>query len=155
MTGATAKPTLLAAGLAFAAALTLTGCTGGSAPSASADRTSNGAPTTPSGAALPDGVVGATAVPTGVPNNPGLRGNVTMSSCAARSGGWGASGTVHNPDAQAARYRITVFFTTDHATVIGFAATTVSLAAKETKTWSVSATMHAATPTLCVLRGVG
>jgi hypothetical protein len=108
-----------------------------------------------SGAALPSGVVGVTSLPASVPNKTALRSNVTMSSCAAAHGGWRAGGTARNPAKHAATYTITVYFTTDHATVIGTAATKVSLAPGESRPWTATGTFHPATPTLCILRGVG
>jgi hypothetical protein len=150
------------AGLAVIAASILAGCTGSRAPSASGSRprtgpssAATGATSPPAGASLPAGVTGATTVPTAVPNKPALRANVVISSCAPRRDGWRASGTVRNPASHTAKYRITVFFTTEHATVIGSASTTVSVVARETKTWKASAEFHPARPTLCVLRGVG
>jgi hypothetical protein len=162
MSEKTARPTALAAGLALTAAVALAGCTSSGRPSASGSRPAPGdsspatrAQSIPSGAALPAGVTGATAVPTAVPNKPALRANVAISSCTARPGGWRAAGTVHNPASHAAKYRITVFFTTQHATVIGAAATTVSVGAGAKKSWRANAKFHPAKPTLCVLRGVG
>ena len=108
-----------------------------------------------SGKALPSGVVGATGVPTKVANTPALRADVRLASCTPRTRGWKAAGTVHNPHSAARRYKITVFFTTDNATVIGFAATSVHVPGKASKAWTAGATFHAAKPTLCVLRGVG
>jgi hypothetical protein len=96
-----------------------------------------------------------TNVPTSVPNDPTLRNNVTLSSCASTSVGWAASGTARNPSKSSASYRITVFFTTDHATVIGHASTTVTVPGGASHPWTVAATFHPASPTRCVLRGVG
>jgi hypothetical protein len=100
-------------------------------------------------------VEGATRVPVKVANKPALRTDVSLASCSARTHGWQASGSVHNPRSEAHRYNITVFFTTDNATVIGFAATSVRVPAKTSRTWTAGATFHASKPTLCVLRGVG
>jgi hypothetical protein len=69
--------------------------------------------------------------------------------------GWAASGTARNPSKSSASYRITVFFTTDHATVIGHASTTVTVPGGASHPWTVAATFHPASPTRCVLRGVG
>jgi hypothetical protein len=60
-----------------------------------------------------------------------------------------------NRTSRPVKYTVTVFFTTDHATVIGAGATTLTLLPKTIKYWSVVAKFHAANPTLCVLRGVG
>jgi hypothetical protein len=139
----------------LAAVLATAGCTSsdkGTHPTLSTSAKSTAAK---SGAALPPGVVGLTKVPTAVPNKPTLRNNVSLSSCASAHGGWAASGTARNPSKSSASYRITVFFTTDHATVIGQAATTVQVAAGASSPWIVTGAFHPASPTLCVLRGVG
>jgi hypothetical protein len=106
--------------------------------------------------ALPAGVVGATKVPASVPNSSRLRADVVLSSCSARSGGWSAGGRVRNSSrTRMQHYEITVFFTTDEATVIGTGATTVAVPPARSRPWSLSARFHAPTRTLCVLRGVG
>jgi len=140
--------------------LAVAGCTSSDHPrsnstSHSGAATASASPAPPSAKALPPGVVGATRVPTAVPNKPALRADVVLSTCASRSGGWAASGTVHNRTLRPVKYTVTVFFTTDHATVIGAGATTLTLLPKTSKYWSVVAKFHAANPTLCVLRGVG
>jgi hypothetical protein len=147
------------AAAALATALALAGCTSGSAhhtgasASGAGDSSHAGNPT--KAPALPSGVTAATNVPTRVPNEPTLRKHVTLSSCKATPGGWGASGTASNPGPSNADYAITVFFTTDHATVIGTAATRVHVAAGGSEQWSVTTKLHAPASTLCVLRGVG
>ncbi len=135
----------------------ISGCTGGKShptgSSAPASRSSSRASS--AGAALPSGVVGATAVPTAVPNKPALRTKVAINACAAAAGGWAASGTARNPGKTSTTYRITVFFTTKNATVIGTAATKVHVPSGATRRWRADAKFTAANPTQCVLRGVG
>ena len=109
---------------------------------------------TTQGAGLPSGVHGATNVPTSVPNNPSRRANVIMAKCSAAPGGWAAAGTVHNPAGQPSAYRITVFFTTTSATVIGVATTSVSVPARSSKPWQAVGHFRAPAQALCVLRGV-
>lgn len=151
------------ASVTLAAALVVSvaaaGCTSSSHPSRNSTSrsaaASASAPPASSAKGLPPGVEGATSVPVKVANKPALRADVDLASCSARSHGWQAAGTVHNPHAAARRYKITVFFTTGDATVIGFAATSVHVPAKASRAWTAGATFHAAKPTLCVLRGVG
>jgi hypothetical protein len=131
------------------AAAGLAGCTG------SNHRTAAGATPHPSSSlGLPPGVVGATAVPTAVPNTPALRKNVTLSSCAAADKGWQATGTASTGD-KAADYTITVFFTTSRGTVIGTGQTKVTVKPGTNPTWKVDGAFNPAPDTRCVLRGVG
>jgi hypothetical protein len=104
---------------------------------------------------LPDGVQQATSVPTDVPNTPSLRANVAIADCSSADGGWKAAGTAKNPGKSDVTYTISVFFTTDHGTVLGNGGTTVAVGAGKTAEWSVTAQLTAAPKTLCVLRGVG
>ena len=53
-----------------------------------------------------------------------------------------------------ASYKITVFFTTSSATVIGYGDTVIQVAAGQTKPWTVRGTFDAPKGTRCVLRGV-
>jgi hypothetical protein len=94
-------------------------------------------------------------VPTDVPNTPALRANVAISDCERDGEGWKASGTALNPDDKAIEYTITVFFTTDKATVIGTGDTKVSVPPGESADWEIRADLTPAPETLCVLRGVG
>jgi hypothetical protein len=110
---------------------------------------------TPKAVGLPNGVVGATDVPTTVPNKADLRKNVAISSCEAVEGGWAASGTASNPGKNATSYTITIFFTTDQATVISTGQTTVQVQPDGKQSWSVNQKFTAPAHTLCVLRGVG
>jgi len=149
----------LAAATALVATVLLSGCTSSGPPAdhaTSRGNTQTFGPPTKAAGALPAGVVGATNVPVHVPNSARLRADVVLSKCSARAGGWAAAGTVHNANRTSnQRYLITVFFTTNRATVIGTAKTAVVVDPGQSRPWSLSAKFHAATPTLCVLRGVG
>jgi hypothetical protein len=137
---------------------TIAGCSGSSNHKASAPASSahpSVSTSVSSAPGLPPGVVNATSLPVSPPNSPALRSNVSVSSCAATTGGWGASGTATNPGTASADYTITVFFTTVNATVIGSAQTHVTVKAGGKESWSASATFTAPAKTLCVLRGVG
>jgi hypothetical protein len=132
------------------------GCTATSSerPSSPPGTSAAGGSETPRGA-LPSGVVGATSVPTSVPNEVALRADVGMSSCAPHAGGWMATGSARNPRTKATTYKITVFFTSSRATVIGTARASVRVPPGGNRRWTASSAFHPAKPTLCVLRGVG
>jgi hypothetical protein len=104
---------------------------------------------------LPPGVTNATDVPTNVPNNVQLRGNVQIGACKAVPGGWEATGTAINPTSKAITYTVTVFFTTRQATVVATGATKVDVKPGAHQPWAVRKSFAAPNPTLCVLRGVG
>lgn len=124
-------------------ALALTGCVG---PSPTPRPTG---PVT----GLPDGVSLPATVPVDVPNDPADRLDVAINDCESADGGWQAAGTVVNPAQDAASYEITVFFTTQTGTVIGFGSTTIEVAGTETAEWSVQSQFTPAPDTMCVLRG--
>jgi hypothetical protein len=141
------RAALVAAIVAVATVGLLTACTSPSgAPNATPTVHVNG---------LPSGVQQATNVPTDVPNTPALRQNVTIDTCAAADGGWKAVGTAKNPGDKDATYAISVFFTTDHGTVLGTGATKVTVPAGKSGNWTVAAELTPAEKTVCVLRGVG
>lgn len=89
-------------------------------------------------------------------NDPKARPNVILdrSQCTAVRGGWHAGGTVTNTGRTPTAYRLTVFFTSSHATVLSYAQTTVRADAGKTEKWSVSSTFAAPKSVICVLRGV-
>lgn len=93
-------------------------------------------------------------VPQSVPNDVNARRDVTMSVCKAAAGGWAGGGTVKNTTSKSATYAITVFFTNTHATDLGYASTSVVVAAGKSKPWTAKATFAAPRKVLCVLRGV-
>ena len=135
--------------LLLAVAVAAAGCT------SSTSSPGRGTTASTPGAGLPSGVAGATNVPRSVPNNPARRADVALTRCVAAPGGWAAGGTVHNPAGTPATYRITVFFTTTTATVIGVAATSVLVPGRQSKPWQAIGRFHAPPKVLCVLRGVG
>jgi hypothetical protein len=93
-------------------------------------------------------------VPTSVPNQVSVRKDVQLLHCGATKGGWSAGGTVKNSLGHTATYQITIFFTSNQATDLAFAKTSVSLGAGQSKLWSTQATFAAPAQVLCVLRGV-
>lgn len=133
----------------LAVAIALTGCTS-SAPKAA---TTHSVSATVPG--LPAGVSQATALPTDIPNDAKTRANVQLSSCAATKNGWKASGIVRNPGKATTTTVITVFFTTDKATVISSAQVRATAKAGEKQTWTAQSRFSAPKQTLCVLRGAG
>lgn len=78
-----------------------------------------------------------------------------MASCTRAPEGWRATGTARNPGDAPVDYTITVFFTTENATVIGTGKTRVALGPGRKETWHVEDAFKAPASTLCVLRGVG
>ncbi|HBX79825.1 MAG: hypothetical protein WAV45_01980 [Propionibacteriaceae bacterium] len=108
------------------------GCSGGPTPS----------PASPGG------------IPTHVANVPEDRKSVSLTECAAASGGWRAAGTVKNPGSASRTYTVTVFFTSKAATVLASASTTATVDPGKEAEWSVNATFAAPEGTRCVLRGV-
>ncbi|MCT1478395.1 hypothetical protein [Microbacterium sp. p3-SID336] len=114
--------------------------------------------TATSGPQLPGeepGVVGATKLPSDIPNSPAVRSAAKITSCAASDGGWTAAGTVTNPTEDDASYVVTVFFTNSAATVVGSGQATVEVDGGATTDWSVTSDFVAPNETLCALRGVG
>lgn len=116
-------------------------------PSSSAKSSSSTRPTT--------GLVQPSRVPTKVANSVALRSSVDLTACRKSSGGWLAGGTAKNTRKSKFTYVVTVFFTTDTATVIGFGKTDVKVPAGKTVKWTVTAKFPAVKNTKCVLRGVG
>jgi hypothetical protein len=135
----------------IALTLALTGCTGSpdhgpATPQASATTAAVG---------LPSGVTQAQSLPTRIPNKPAARANVQLSTCAKTDDGWKAAGTIANPGKSKTTATITVFFTTDKATVIEAAQTKVTTAPGKKQSWTAQAKFTTPPKTLCVLRGVG
>jgi hypothetical protein len=96
----------------------------------------------------------ARSVPARVPNSVAARRNATLASCHSSDGGWQANGTVKHVGGSPASYKITVFFTTSSATVIGYGDTVIQVAGGQTKPWTVRGKFDAPKGTRCVLRGV-
>jgi hypothetical protein len=109
----------------------------------------------PSGSGLPSGVAQAGNVPTKVPNDPALRTNVTITDCSKTDKGWHAAGKASNPTNKPISYTITVFFTTDQATVLSTADTTVTVDPGKNADWNIEKDFATTPKTLCALRGVG
>jgi hypothetical protein len=128
----------------------LTGLFAGGAPQAV-----NSAASPASSAGLPSGVAQAGKVPTKVPNEPALRHNVTISDCSKTEHGWKAAGRANNPTDKTITYALTVFFTTEQATVLKAADTHVTVEPGKTADWTITKDFATTPKTLCVLRGVG
>lgn len=103
---------------------------------------------------LPEGVRLPEDLPTEVPNSAEDRANVAIGTCEASDGGWRAGGTAVNTGDAEVTYEITVFFTTEGGTVIGYGGTEAAVPASKTADWSVEAEFVAPDSTQCVLRGV-
>lgn len=144
---ATPVNALAFAGVAFLAALGLTACTTAPEPSPTPTESVpvNG---------LPDGVSLPPDVPTDVPNDPEDRRNVAIDECDATENGWRATGTAVNAADTDATYEISVFFTTESGTVVGFGGATASVESGGSADWTVEADFVASDATRCVLRGV-
>jgi len=127
--------------------LAFTGAFAGPAPEA--------APSPVASAGLPSGVVQAGKVPTKVPNDPALRKNVIVSDCSQAGKGWKAAGKATNPTDKPISYAVTVFFTSEQATVLNTADTTVKVEPGKIADWSIQKDFATTAKALCVLRGVG
>lgn len=135
------------AALAAVALLAAAGCSGEDpAPSPTA---SVAAPT------LPSGVVQPTALPSNPPDDPMLRENVTIGTCEAGDGGWTASGVAKNPGKEDVEFTITIFFTTESATVLESAQQKVKVKAGGEEKWTATKKFTAPPVVKCVLRAVG
>lgn len=143
---ATALVPLVAIGIALAA------CTSAPNDPEPTPTTASGAPQIPG---EDPGVVAATSVPDDVRDSPEVRAGTQITSCESDGGTGTATGVVGNPTDDDATYVVTVFFTTDAATVVGSGQTTVDVAAGEEEKWTVTADFTAPSTTLCALRGVG
>jgi hypothetical protein len=140
-------PLTAVAGLALA--VTLAGCTAGAPqPEAAWQETA-------AAAALPSELPQPTNVPTAVTNTPALRHEVSLLACARSHGGWEASGTASNAGKSSVAYTVTIFFTTDHGTVVGLSSTKVTVKPAGNEHWSVRTDLPATADLRCVLRGVG
>ncbi|WP_431220635.1 hypothetical protein [Leifsonia xyli] len=142
------KPVRLAAATVAVALTTLllAGCTASLPTSSSPASPSRGA----TASIRPDA-----NVPTDVPNTPALRADVQVTACKAAGNGWMASGTAKNPGDADRSYTITIFFTSDKATVLGTGDTSVKVPAGKSTKWEVRADLTPAHGMRCVLRGVG
>lgn len=132
---------IVATGLA-AIAIGLAGCTATAGHSPTPSR----AAATGTALSLPE--------PTDIPNSPAVRSDVAIRACGTHGGHPTASGTATNRTSAERTYTITVFFTTDRATVIGYARTGVTVASHRSSDWTARSDMTGA-GVRCVLRGVG
>ncbi|WP_315636790.1 MULTISPECIES: hypothetical protein [Microbacterium] len=101
------------------------------------------------------GVVGATSVPEDVPDAPEVRAGTQITTCTTEDDGGTATGVVGNPTDEDATYVVTVFFTTDAATVVGSGQATVEVPAGEEADWSLTADFVPPSDLRCALRGAG
>lgn len=133
----------------LALGIALSGCTNGTPTDAGTPTASATVP------GLPPGVDQVSELPTDIPNDPETRANAELDECVATENGWQASGTMSNPGDEETTTVITVFFTTDKATVVGTAQTSVTVEPGDQQDWTAEAAFTAPAQTLCVLRGAG
>jgi hypothetical protein len=130
-----------AAGAALCAAgLLLTSCSSSGKPSAatsSAGPSTSASPGTKASSYPGSTLTAASSIPPATGNKVALRKQVTQTGCAATTGGWQVSGTVHNTGATRS-YTILTYFTTSRATVIDSVTTVVHLGAGKTVAWHAS-----------------
>jgi hypothetical protein len=144
----TRRPIALISALVVCAAFILSAC---SNPKSAPPTTAAGKTTTTL-AGKPTSTTTTSPIP--IQNNVKIRTQAVITKCQAADGGWMASGTATNPGTQSHTYQLIVYFTDAHATVIGSAKTSVSVASKAAGTWSATAKFHAPTVVRCVLVGV-
>ncbi len=88
-------------------------------------------------------------------NQVSLRPDVSTTSCAASPGGWTASGLIDNTLSSAHDFRLTVYFTDAHATVLSAGQTSVTVPSQGKQPWSITSKFDAPPGVVCVLVGVG
>lgn len=130
----------------------LSGCTPAPEEPAPTRTAAEGAPQIPG---EDEGVVGATSVPEDVPDAPEVRAGTQITACSTEDDGGMAEGVVGNPTDEDATYVVTVFFTTDAATVVGSGQATVQVPAGEEADWSLTADFVPPSDLRCALRGAG
>jgi hypothetical protein len=86
--------------------------------------------------------------------DPDLRNHVTMTGCTQTANGWQGTGTAKNVSTADLTYKIVVIFTDAQARAITSAATTVTVAAGATGTWTAGTDFGAPAGVQCVLAGV-
>ncbi len=145
--------------LLLAALTVLAGCTTSSSGGKHATKPASSAPApaATSSSGTPTRITQPTSVPASVPNRTGvITGRlVALTSCQAVAGGWQAQGTAKGGSSRKTTYTITVFFTTDRATVQAFGQTKVTVTKGRSTKWTVTERFKAAPKTVCVLRGAG
>lgn len=133
------------------AAAVVSACTSGHPPQASTTSASTMAKGTSTHAAkayLP------APIPASVANDPKVRKSVSLSECSPTAGGYHAGGRATNSGTSPVTYAVTVFFTTESATTLNYAATTVTVDPGKSSSWSVSKKFTGPKAMRCVLRGV-
>jgi len=122
----------------------------GCSSSASTPSSTSAATTTPRSSVAPE-------PPTTFPsykNNAMLRADVSITSCVASTGGWTATGAIHNTEKSGHAFVITVYFTDPQSTVLAGGKTSVPVRRGGTATWHVTAKFAAMPGTRCVVVGV-
>lgn len=132
-------------------ALVVAGCGSGADDEPGAAATSRATEPPPERTVKP----GRVTIPTKVPNRPAKRAAVELTGCAATDDGWAASGTATAGQGRARTFVISVFFTTDQATVVEWGRTRVTVPAGERADWQVGVELPVQGELRCVLRGVG
>lgn len=140
----TARRGLRAAAISAAALVAVAGCSGHGGGTTAPQHTTTG----------PTPTVQDPKAPLNVPNDVSVRHNVAITSCSGDTTHWQAGGTAVNTAHNAVNYRVTVFYTTAQDTVVGSAATTVTVPGAGKATWSAPANIKAGHELRCVLRGV-
>ncbi|SDJ09613.1 hypothetical protein SAMN05444157_1713 [Frankineae bacterium MT45] len=142
---------VIAALLALSTAVVVSGCTSSGSSSAptmtSPSASKSSASQIPPQHSLP--------APASIRNDVKLRRQVSITSCAAKPGGWQAKGKAVNTGKKNVVLTITVFFTTTSATVLDYATTKVAVPAGGDADWTAAADFAAEPSMNCVLRGVG
>ncbi len=128
------------------------GCTSSShknkkSGSPSGTTTSSTAPAKPT-------ITAASSIPPPTGNVVPLFKTVQLTKCAAVSGGWQAAGTIHNTTGQAHEYQILVYFTTNQATVIDSATTSVQVADNQSADWQAGKQFNTEPNMRCVIVSV-
>jgi hypothetical protein len=82
------------------------------------------------------------------------RPEVKLTSCAAAPGGWTASGVITNLATTSHDFVLTVFFTDSSATVLASGKTSVTVDAKRSGRWHITAQFASPKVVLCALVGV-
>jgi hypothetical protein len=141
----------ISSGAAVMVALVASACTGSHPPTASTTPATTKAAAT---STHPVKSYPAVRIPASVANDPKVRKSVSLSECAPVTGGYHAAGRAANPGTAPVTYAVTVFFTTESATTLNYAETTVKVAPGESAVWSVSKNFAGPKSMRCVLRGV-
>jgi PBP1b-binding outer membrane lipoprotein LpoB len=93
-------------------------------------------------------------VPSTVRDDPTKRQQVHIDSCASTGSDATARGTIRNSGSKRVSYDITVFFTSNTATAVNYATTTVTVGAAAAASFTAERAFAAPVAMLCVLAGV-